>query len=137
MELTYRLKETAKLRGGYVRTAEPVALYKYFGLDRAYLRFSQLMWGRTSIEAALEYQHLGFGKAVVAPNTPRTDHAFAAELTVAHSFKNWLTLALVERFELRRSDYRSPDDFSSDYTHNDLYMRLSCNLDALAAAFRN
>ncbi len=60
LELAWLASQTATLKGGYLRTLEPVAYYGMYGDDRAYLEGRALLGGRLSLRAYAAYDFLSY-----------------------------------------------------------------------------
>ncbi len=129
-EVTYSFGDSANLKSGVVRGVEPTSLFGYFSFIRGYLEWDQMLMGSTTVSAKLEYTWLDFAEpassvaddvAIRATLTQRTDRDAQASLGISHHVNDWLTVGLIERFNLRSSSH----DEIFGYRHNDVAVRAS------------
>ncbi len=123
LEGTYTFSETMKAKAGMVRTVQPVSLFKYFDIWRAYARYDHLLFGKTELSLQLQYDYLLFGQPVAGAPEQRKDGDLLGLFSIEHHFRDWFVVSLIERVDLRKSNYVSATNGQVSYVHNDVFLK--------------
>jgi len=99
---------TMLLQGGYLRNFQPAPLYAYFGQDRFYLRYRQLLAGRFTLSAHVGFDLLDYGTGVQADAGERFDFLLTGGASFEYHILDWLALGLDYRLQALFSDYAQP-----------------------------
>ncbi|MGZ3459041.1 MAG: hypothetical protein ACXU86_11120 [Archangium sp.] len=83
LEATYAMSHTASFKAGYVRTLEPVANFRLYRNDRAYLEAQALLGGRLSLHGLTSYDYLSFLGV-------RRDTLYQLDVGPQYQFQRWL-----------------------------------------------
>jgi hypothetical protein len=88
-ELGYLLSESAQIRGGYVRSAQPVGggTFVSYSDDRAYLDARLLLGGRLTLRG-----YLGFDLLTFRGGAGRSDINVSMDVGADYEFKKWFTV---------------------------------------------
>lgn len=98
-ELGVRVTETFQVRGGFVRSNEPIALDVYYSTsNRAYLDF-QAQFSRLVTTAGVSLDFLGFGGRAER----RTDQAVSGAIRADYNTLEWLRIFAAASANLRAS----------------------------------
>jgi hypothetical protein len=123
-ELRYEITTNAKLRMGALRDIQPTSLFKYYGQTRGYVEYNHQFFGTTQARLNLAYSYLTYGADVMASGQHRVDQVFGGEVSLEHRFREWLSIAAIERPNLRNSTYVSAGGSKDSYFQNDVFLRL-------------
>ncbi|MFZ5470768.1 MAG: hypothetical protein ACOZIN_15160 [Myxococcota bacterium] len=89
LEIAYLLSDTTNIKGGYLRTLEPVPVFGTFGDDRVYLDARALLGGRLTLHAYAGFDYLSF-----YGNSGRNDTLLTLNVGPDYQFTPWLIGAL-------------------------------------------
>lgn len=93
-EITYLMNEASNIKGGYLRTVEPVPLLRGYQDDRAYAEARFLFQGRLLLRAYGAFDLLSFAGVAQTPPAPplpgRTDTGITIDASAEYQIFPWL-----------------------------------------------
>jgi hypothetical protein len=127
LEIAYAPMETCKLAAGVQRSLQPTSFFRYFVLDKAYLRYEQQIADHTQVGFSPEYSVMDFGTPVVpgiqSPGQPnRDDHDLVMNITLTQAFSEWLSVSLMDKLDYRTSNFNTANG-NAGYFFNDVWLR--------------
>lgn len=126
LELTYQTTATMKLRGGYVRTVQPVSLYKYYGLDKVYASYDVQLAGRVTLAAGADASLLSYGAPILDTGASgRADIDVGGNLMVSYQTNEWFTVSVIDNVDLRTSSADAVFGAPVGYFTNAVLLRLA------------
>jgi hypothetical protein len=118
LEGTYLLSATSTVKGGYVRTLEPVTAYGLFRDDRGYVEAQLLLGGRLTVKGTGSMDFLTFED----PNRPRNDTLARVDVGAEYPLQQWIALGGGYLLGVRTS---SSAGGGLNYTRHEGYVRVS------------
>lgn len=118
LEGTYLLSATSTVKGGYVRTLEPVTAYGLFRDDRGYVEAQLLLGGRLTLKGTGSMDFLTFED----PNRPRNDTLLRVDVGAEYPLQQWIALGGGYLLGVRTS---SSAGGGLNYTRHEGYVRVS------------
>ena len=126
-EIAWLFSETASVRGGYVRTFDPLGPpYASFGDDRAYLEGKLLLGGKLSLRGNVAFDWLIFN----APRTGTTTNASRATVAVDvgadYEIKPWVSVGGGYRLSFLASESSNDTILPGlkDFTRHEGYLKV-------------
>lgn len=114
-DVTYMMTQTLTLKGGYVRTLEPVANLQLFRDDRGFLEAQMLLGGRLTLRGTTSLDFLAFEEG-------RRDTVYQLSLGPQYQFQRWLVVGAGYLLGLRSS---TTPGAGINYTRHEGYVRMT------------
>lgn len=119
-ELRYIFSDTVRFALGYGRGVQPTPEFKWVLSDRGYFRLDG-QFGRFGVRGETSFSLFTFGQD--RAGVDRSDTSIAASVSVNFFALEWMSVSIVNTFELRDSSYVSQRSTEEDYFTNDMYIR--------------
>ncbi len=138
LEFTWNATATTKLRLGGVRSLEPIPIFVYATMWKAYTRIDQAIASRLNLSLGAEYYNFSYQRGAQATGGDaddggdrRHDDAIQASIAIAYYVTEFITISLVDRVDYRHTNYVYDqvvqgvlfDDTNAGFITNDLFLR--------------
>ncbi|MCK5690175.1 hypothetical protein KAI87_12940, partial [Myxococcota bacterium] len=132
-ELGFKATSTSKYKIGYIRTVTPTSLYKFMGVNRAFIRWDQMAFGRVTLSTQLDGTLLTYGNAVAtADDLGQPIMTTSGRMDFNINFKTVLSVEINQNFSVSLSETFTTKISNGEtsvgnvgYTSNDIFLRLS------------
>jgi len=140
VEGTWDPRVTTKLRIGGLRSFEPVSIFMYSTMWKAYARLDQAITTRFNLALGAEYYHLSYANQStnlalgVVNADDRRDDAVDANVALSWFLSEFVTISLLDRIDVRSSNSQyqqringtlSANPLPINYVTNDVFLRFS------------
>ncbi len=112
VEMTWTATATTKLRLGGMRTLEPIPIFVYATMWKAYTRFDQAIMSRVNVSLGFEYYNFSYQRGAAATggatddgSDVREDNSIQTSLAIAYFVNEFITVSLVDRLDFRNTNY--------------------------------
>ncbi len=139
-EGTWDITPLSKIRLGGLHSFEPVSVFLFSTMWKAYVRLDQSITTRFHVALGAEYYHLVYAGDItktggeLTSGTQRKDNAVDGNLALSYFLSEFVTISLVDRVDIRHSNFEyqqrvgdsvSLNPLPVNYVTNDVFLRLS------------
>lgn len=138
LEFTWAASPTTKVRVGGVRQLEPIPIFVFATMWKAYTRLDQAIATRLNLSLGFEYYNLSYqrgasatGGSTNSADDTRVDNSIQASIAIAYYLTEFITVSLVDRVDYRDTNYRYDQAVAgvlfpgqtAGFLTNDLFLR--------------